>query len=503
MSIHLRRAFVANTISPDLQQNILAIQKRVAINSDLVIHAFRLGNGQRAAIIYVDNLIDKDAINRDLLAPLLQAEQRPHWSACDLAEEVVRLGEVNTLNDLQQGLDEVLQGKTLLLVDGEMQALGISAVSFPQRGVGEPETDVVLRGPREGFLESVRMNMALMRRKIHHADFAVESLKIGRYSQTDVALIYIDSIVNQELLAEIKRRLAKIDIDGVLDSGYIMQLIEDAPFSIFPTIALTEKPDIAAARILEGRVAIFVDGSPIALTAPMLFVEGLQSSEDYYTRFYYASFVRMIRGLAFLITIYLPAFFLAAVCFHPQVIPAQLLLSLVAAESVTPFSVGLSLVMIWLIYSILNEAGIRLPKPAGQAVSIVGAIVMGDAAVSAGLISAPILIVLAVTVISSFVTVAYVDAANILRMVFLLLAWILGFFGLLLGTLLLLIYLCSLRSFGMPFFSPFAPVSAAGLKDSLWRFPLWMLDLRPWGLSRNRRRQGRHNKPGQDGGPVD
>ncbi|MEG2213315.1 MAG: spore germination protein, partial [Clostridiales bacterium] len=304
------------------------------------------------------------------------------------------------------------------------------------------------------------------------------------------------SIVNRNVLRELKRRLKRIDIDGILDSGYIEQLIQDTPFSLFPTIGITEKPDIAAARILEGRVAVLIDGSPIALTVPMFFAEGLQSSEDYFTRFYYASWIRMIRVLAFLINIWLPGLFVAVVTWHQQIIPVRLFLSMAAAEANTPFAVGLAMLLILVAYEVLREAGVRLPKPAGQAISIVGAIIMGDAAISAGLISAPVLIILSLTVTASFVTVIFVEASSLLRLIFLVAGWCMGLFGILIATLITGIYLCSLNSFGLPYFAPFAPLNVQGLKDVVVRFPLWTLKFRPQGLSRNRRRMGRDIKPG-------
>ena len=475
-------------ISIDLEENIRTISASTATSMDMVVRRFMLGNGQKAVVFFIDGLVNKDVLGRDFLGPLMAADKNGLWTAEELANSVVRTASVNTTESFSTVFKSVLQGLVGLFLDGSATALLVEVISWPQRSVGEPETDVVIRGPREGFIEGIRMNVALLRRKIHHPDFTVETMRLGRYSQTDVCLVYVSSIVNQGALELVRQRLSEIDIDGVMDTGVIEQLVQDTPFSLFPTMGVAEKPDIAASRLLEGRIAILADGSPIVLTIPMLFIEGLQNSEDYYTRFYYASWLRVIRFIAFLVNLYLPGFFLVAVGFTQQIIPFKLLLSMSAAESVTPFSTGASMLLIWLVYEILREAGVRLPRPAGQAISIVGAIVMGDAAVNANLISAPVLIVLAITMVASFVNSAYTDASSILRLLFLGLGWLMGLFGLLLGSLMLFVYLCSLESFGTPFFAPFGPFLPRQTGDTVIRSPLWTLRFRPSTLSRNRRR---------------
>lgn len=476
-------------ISPSVAENIAEIKKQNGDSMDIVIREFFLGNGQKAASFYIEGMIDKELLGRDVYAPLA-AYSGKRLTASMAAEKVLHIGAVKTTDDFSLLMDVVYQGLTAIFLEGERQAVFLEAIKWSQRSVTEPATDVVLRGPREGFIEALRPNVTLLRRKIHHPDFRSEKLRIGRYSQTDACLVYVTSIVNQGALRELRRRLNAIDIDAVLDSGQVEQLIEDRKRAVFPTVGMTEKPDIAAARILEGRIVLLIDGSPMALTVPMLFVEGLNSPEDYYARFQNATWMRIVRYIAFLIAVYLPGFFLALTCYHQQAIPFQLLVSMGAGEAETPFSMGVSVLFIWFAYEILREAGIRLPKPAGQAISIVGAIIMGDAAVNANLISAPVLIVLAATVVASFVSSAYTDAAALLRLVFLALGWVWGFLGLLMGTVILLTWLSALDSFGVPFFAPFAPLEPYGLKDSAVRAPLRKLQFRPWVLSRNHRRMG-------------
>ncbi|MEG1661282.1 MAG: spore germination protein, partial [Clostridiales bacterium] len=356
-------------IFSDPARNIQILKQKLGDSMDVVIREFRLGNGQQAVAVYIDNLVSKEILGRDFFAPLMNAKKSGDWLLGEISQQVLKMGEIKELTSMEQLIAAILQGMTGLMIAGENAALIVEAVSWPQRSINEPATDVVIRGPREGFIESIRANVALLRRKIHHPDLQIEELMLGKYSQTTIGIIYVSSIVNRNVLRELKRRLKRIDIDGILDSGYIEQLIQDTPFSLFPTIGITEKPDIAAARILEGRVAVLIDGSPIALTVPMFFAEGLQSSEDYFTRFYYASWIRMIRVLAFLINIWLPGLFVAVVTWHQQIIPVRLFLSMAAAEANTPFAVGLAMLLILVAYEVLREAGVRLPKPAGQAIS--------------------------------------------------------------------------------------------------------------------------------------
>lgn len=475
-------------VSANVDDNYDLIGDICGNSMDIVLRSVGLPNGQRALIFFIDGMADSKHLGRDLLSPLTRADRPEPYSAQEIADSVLSMTELSLENEMQTVIESVLQGLTALFLDGSNQAVCMQAIDWPQRSVEEPGTDVVVRGPREGFIEALRPNVTLLRRRVHHPDFRAETRRIGRYSKTDVALVYVESIVDHQVLAKVKDRLSKIDVDAIMDSGSIEQLVQDAPASLFPTVGIAEKPDIAASRILEGRVCLLVDGSPIALTVPALFIEGLHSPEDYYTSFIFASWIRVIRALAFILSIWLPGFFVAVVTFHQEVVPLKLLLSMSEAEFNTPFSTGASLLLIGVVYEILREAGIRLPKPAGQAVSIVGAIIMGDAAVSANLISTPVLIVLAFTVVASFVSATYVDATTLLRMIFLGLGWLLGLFGLLLGAMGLLIYLCSLESFGAPFFAPFAPFEPSAMKDAVLRFPLSMLKLRPAVLSPNRRR---------------
>ncbi len=304
---------------------------------------------------------------------------------------------------------------------------------------------------------------------------------VGVKTLTDVCLAYIDGVADPKVISELKYRLEQIRVDAILDSGYIEQYIEDAPLSLFSTVSYTEKPDVAAARVLEGRIAIIVDGSPFVLAVPMLFIESFQAAEDYYGRVIYASISRFMRYLAFLLTVFMPSLYIALVSFHQELIPTTLLFTFAAAREGTPFPAFLEALIMVFSFEILREAGVRLPRPVGQAISIVGALIVGDAAVSAGIVGAPMVITIAITAVAGFVVPEQADAAAVLRLITMFFAASLGIFGITVIFLAVLIHLCALESFGVPYFRALLPSRDA--KDTLVRFPLWSMTKRPLDLA--------------------
>jgi spore germination protein KA len=309
----------------------------------------------------------------------------------------------------------------------------------------------------------------------------MDHLTIGEKTDTNVCLAYVEGVADPGIVETAKARLKSINTDAIIDSGYIEQYIEDHPFSIFSTIGYSEKPDVVASRILEGRVAIISDGSPFVLTAPMLFIESFQSSEDYYIRPFYASMIRILRYLAFFITVAAPAIFVALTTFHQELIPTTLLFTIAAAREGTPFPAFLEALILVLSFEILREAGVRLPRPVGQAISIVGALIMGEAAVSAGIVGAPMVIIIALTAVAGFAVPEQNDSASIMRLILLILGSMLGGFGIAIGFLGILIHLASLKSFGIPYC-----VSLTfnhNMQDSYVRMPLWSMSKRPKGIA--------------------
>lgn len=476
---------------PRLEENLRLVEDYVGPYGDLVVRRIRFA-GRRAAVVYFDGMCDKDAVSEYIIRPLVQVEEAT-GSAVEIAEGRLCIADWCERDTVQSLMNNVFSGDCGLLFDGTATALVSDMKGFDRRGISEPQTEIVVRGSREGFIENLKTNMALIRRRVKTPNLCFEPMKLGTETNTDVCVAYIRGLADPDVVAEVKRRIAAIDGDSVLESGYIEQLIEDEPLSPFATLANSEKPDKVVAKLLEGRVAVLVDGTPFVLTAPMLFIENFQSAEDYYSRPFMASLVRCLRFFSFIFAIYAPAVYIAVCSYHTELIPTALMLNMWQSAGNTPLSAGWSVFFYSLVYEVVREAGIRLPRAVGAAISIVGGLVIGDMAVSAGLISAPVVIIVAFTAIAMFVVDALTDAATVLRFVFIFLAWWLGFWGLGLGTMLLILHLCGLKSFGVAYMAPLAPLIPYQLGDTLVRLPLWLMTRRPKNLTVG----SRHRRAGQ------
>ena len=476
-------------LSGDLKVNLKKIKETFANASDIVIRQFEIGSDVRivAFIVYVDGLVDKEIVQISLMKPLMLdmhlAKTDDSFSRKSafriIKERVLSISEVKEIHCFQDAVDAIISGDTVLFLDGSSTALIAGLRGWEARSITQPDTEVVVRGPREGFTETLRTSTAQLRRRIKNPNLKFESMKIGRQTKTDVVIAYIKGIVDDKIVEEVKRRLSRIDTDSILESGYIEEYIEDNPLSFLPTVGNSEKPDLVAAKMLEGRVAILTDGTPFVLTVPYLFIEAFQSTEDYYSRPYYASILRLLRFTAFFISEFAPAFYVALTTYHQEMIPPALLISMAAAKEGTPFPAFVEAMIMGVIYEILKEAGVRLPRPVGQAVSIVGALVIGESAVSAGLIGAPMVIVVAITAISAFVVSSISDTVSIMRLLYVILAGALGLFGIMIGIAGFLTHLVSLRSFGVPYLSPLAPTTMQDMKDVFVRAPWWTMFTRP------------------------
>lgn len=473
-------------ISSDLGKNLEVIKGIFRESSDLTVHEFNFGHERRfkGALIFIDNLVNKEEIHKNILQPLmydsLLLKNDMDFTKIDtIRKSLISMTDISKETLLSGLLDKLLAGAAILMVDGSKEALAIKSGKRDSRSIEEPGTEVVVRGPREGFIENVNVNIALIRRKIKDTELCVEKLVIGDKSKTDVYIVYIKSVANPKLIEEIRTRLKRIKVEAILESGFIEQYIEDNPYSIFPTVSNSEKPDKVAAKILEGRVAIFVDGTPFVLVVPMVFIESFQSVEDYYARPFFASIIRLIRFLSFIISTLGPAIYVALTVFHQELIPTQLLISIAEGRDRVPFPAILEAFLMLFAFDLLREAGVRLPKPVGQTVGIVGAIVLGQASVEAGLISPIMVIVVSATAIASFAVPAQTDSGTVLRYIYLALAGAAGGFGVMMGLLATLMHLASLRSFGTPYLWPVAPLDLSGLKDVFIRMPLWTMSERP------------------------
>ena len=485
-TMHERKA--RHEFSQDLEKNLNTLKGILGDSSDIIIRKFAFGHKRQiqAAIIFIDGLTDKALVNENIMKPLMydirfiyKEEASEINNINYIKSTLLSVVDVKEAASINEAVDSFLSGDTLLLIDGSKETLIISLRGWKTRGLEEPKTESAVRGSREGFSETLGINTALLRRIIKSPDFMLEKIKLGVRTNTDVCIIYIKGLANPQLIEEIRRRLKRINTDAILESGYIEQFIEDAPFSIFPTVANSEKPDKVAAKLLEGRAAILVDGTPFVLTVPMLYIESFQSAEDYYARTFYASIIRMLRFLGYSISILAPALYVALTTFHQELIPTPLLLTMAAAREGSPFPAILEAGLMGIAFEILREAGVRLPRPVGQAVSIVGALVIGESAVSAGLIGAPMVIVVAITAVSSFLVPPQTDSGAVIRFILLILAGFMGGYGIAIGLFVIFIHMASLRSFGTPYLSPLAPLSTSDLKDTFVRAPIWAMLKRP------------------------
>ena len=478
-------------ISKVLDKNIQALEDIFSDCGDYAKRKFPVGSGQSVWVYmaYIDMMTDRTAVELTVLAPLLRFGAkhsiRPDYgNAFELLRDCgIDTADFNEVDDWDLMLYFIMAGETVLFIDGCDKALVIASRGFPNRGVNNADTEVVVHGSREAFNEVVRFNTALVRRRIRDPKLKVKQSRIGRRSETDVALMYLTDIVRPEVLKEVEKRLAGIDIDAVLDSGYVEQFIEDSWRSVFPQVQMTERPDKAAASILEGRIVIIVDNSPFALIVPVTLNSFFQASEDYYDRWQIVSFVRMIRYLAAFFAVALPGFYLSAAVYHPSMIPMLLILKMSEARMPVPFPAVFEILIMDIAFELLREAGIRLPRAAGGALGIVGGLIIGQAAVEAGLVSPIVVIVVALAGVSNFAIphVSLVAGFRLSKYLVLLLSAAFGLLGFWAGLLIILIHLASLKSFGIPYLFPFTSAEMnnySDTKDSLFRMPLFTLKKR-------------------------
>ncbi|WP_347490662.1 spore germination protein [Desulfoscipio sp. XC116] len=480
----------SRTLSSDIEDNLRGLKEIFHDCTDVVFREFLFARQEqiKLALIYIDGLADKDLISNQIMRTLsLEAPAATDRAAItkDNAWHYIKMHglcahQLQDSPELDNVLNAILSGDSVLLVDGHADALIVGSRGWAARSIEDSKTETVVRGPRESFVETLRTNTSMLRRKIKNQNLKIEMLQLGEITKTDIAVIYIKNIVNEGLVQEVKKRLSGIKIDAVLESGYIEELIRDNPYSIFPTLSHTDRPDRVAAHLLEGRVAIMVDGTPMVLVAPYLFIEAIQSPEDYYEQSFFMSGVRLLRIISLILALTLPSLYIAIISFHHEMLPTPLLLSIAAQREAVPFPVFVEALLMELAFEIIREAGIRLPRDVGQAVSIVAALIIGQAAVQAGLVAGATIIVVALTAMASF-TVYYSGSISfrLLRFPMMFLAASFGLFGIIGCIIALVVHMASLRSFGVPYLAPLSPVITQDLKDSAIRVPWWAMHKRP------------------------
>ncbi len=450
------------------------------------------GREYRCAVMFMDGMVNTELLNQSVIRALLTCgEQNPEPDLTEYIEHrVLFANEVSGTLDIAEMLSAIFYGDTLLLIDGYRRALIINTKGWRARGVSEPSDERVLQGPREGFDEALMLNVALLRRKLPTPDLQVELLKVGRKTDTKMFLCYLDSVVDKATVSEIKKRISKIDIDGVLDSNYINEMIKGSKHSLFKTIGSTERPDIVAARLLEGRVALMVDGTPVVLTMPYLFSENFQADDDYYLNYFVASAGRILRYICFFLAISVPAVYLGLIIYHPYLLPTSFAITVSAARVGIPLPSYIECFLLTVIFEILKETGIRMQQSVGHALSIVGGLVVGQAAVEAKIVSAPMLIVVALSGICGLMIPRLKGIILYSRFGLLILSTLFGLYGYFIGMVLLLYSVFSLDSFGVDYTDSLERCTKGSLKDTVIRVPWWKMKTRPEGLTKNVRRQG-------------
>lgn len=476
------------SIDFSLSVNLDILKQKTGNSSDIVSRHLKIGPNAKikTAVVYVEGIVNDQFIQDFLIESMmkdhfLQKELTVQNALEIITDDLVAFSIVKPVSEWNQLLLSLMSGESIIFIDGLNKALSVNTQGGEKRSIEEPSTQVSVRGSRAGFVESLGTNIAMVRRIIKNPDLWLETMQIGKVTKTDVAILYVNGIAKKEIVEEVRSRLKKIEIDSILESGYIEQLIEDQPYTSFPTIYNTERPDMVAGNLLEGRIAILVDGTPFVLLAPALFIQFFQIAEDYYARFDIATALRLLRIFTFLISLIAPAAYVAVTTFHQEMIPTQLVIAVAAQREAVPFPAIVEAIIMEVTFEILREAGIRLPKAVGSAVSIVGALVIGQAAVQAGIVSPAMVIIVSITAIASFATPSFSMAisARLIRFLFMLSAATFGFYGIILAFIMLIVHLCSLRSFGVPYMSPLAPFIPVNAGDSVIRLPLWDNIVRP------------------------
>ncbi|NLA26856.1 MAG: spore germination protein [Firmicutes bacterium] len=474
-------------ISASLKSNRAQLEEIYYRCDDIVMREFEIGTQRLPALlIYLEGFIDKSQTAGIMDALMLQSRLAqagrkitPEEAFNLVVEQCLVSGEISPADNLQQVTAGIFNGKVALFIDGADRAVIVDIKAYEHRDVAMPETEVVIRGPREGFIEELVTNLVLVRRRIKGPQLKMENMVIGEQSATSVVLAYVKGIVDEKVVEELRRRLQRIEIDAVLDSGYLESYIEEDPYSLFPTVGITEKPDVAAAKLLEGRAVILSDGSPFALTMPHLLVETFQVAEDYYGRAFYASLTRLLRIWAYFITLYLPAIYVAAQAYHPEMIPTILMVRIAGAREGIPFPAWMEAFLMLAIFELIKEAGLRMPRAVGQAVAIVGTLVLGDAAIRSGIVTPAMVIIVALSGIAGFIIPPASESIVLFRYPLLFAGSLLGLLGVALLNFVIFAHAVSLRSCGVPYTSPLAPSLYSEWKDVFIRTPLPLLQRRP------------------------
>lgn len=462
------------------------IKQKLHSSSDLVSRTVQFFDRQMC-ICYIVDIIDNILLNDTLIEPMLEYEpEEGDVPLTALKDKILSSNKIESLYDLSSAIDKLVAGNALILVDGEEEIISCDIEKITVRAVAEPPTSVVIKGPREGFNESIKYNLALIRKRVKTNDLVVKNLEIGKLTKTQVSVVYFDSVVDKKVVKKIMKRLKNIQIDGVIDSHYLISYLQKNPKSLFKQVGDAEKPDILVSKMLEGRVGILVDGSPIALTLPFILIEDLQNSDDYYSQPIRVLFVRILRFVGVVMAVLLPGIYVALEKFHYKILPTEFLVTIINTTQGIPFSPFVELLFVVLLFEILYESNLRMPQYFGMAMSIVGALILGETAVNAGLVSPPAVMIVALSGITFYIIPGQAAQFSILRLLGLIIGAIIGLYGILLFTVFILSYLSSFDSYGSAYLAPASPYIPSDQKDFYMRKPIKEMNKRPKSIANNK-----------------
>ncbi|NMO97845.1 spore germination protein [Paenibacillus lemnae] len=451
------------------KQNVSFLQQALQHSDDLLVREITR-DGNAGVLVYIESLTDASQLEKHVLDPLSQSnptELSTLFTTIQAKESI----------DLQQGIKSLLNGYTLYFEDGIRRFYLLETPSHYERSITEPENESIIRGTHNGFIESLSVNLHLIRKQVNSPELTVRYYELGKTTTRKAAVIYMHNQAEEEVVRKVISRIQRITLDHIMFTGFVQEMIEDNPYSLFPQHLMTERPDHTNAYLMNGHVAIMLDGDPTALILPVSFFAFYKTPDDYNNRWMVASFTRLTRMLSFILAFQLPAIYIATVSFHSSILPLKLFFTVQGSLTRVPFPPLIEALLLELIFELLREAGLRLPSRVGQTIGIVGGLVIGDAIVKAGLVSYPMIIVVALTAISSFLIPSYEmgSAVRLLRFPLMIAASLFGFLGISFGLAILFMHLCKLESYGKPYFEPLAPLTLKGWKDTFVRFPVWTL----------------------------
>ena len=463
----------------NVSKKIKEIKTTLNESSDFAYRFFKK-DGQVVGMVYLKSIIDQNLLSSAIYFPLQTFDDK--LSIRILKEKIIKCSDIKSIKE-QDIIKEILDGRVIIITNFSEECISVDLFKFPTRTPTEPPTSPVIQGPREGFVEDMQTNITLLRRRLRTENLVLTTLRVGSQTQTKVVIAYLNGIANKRIIHHVTKKIQEIKIDGIVDSYYILEFLQERPNSLFKQIGNTEKPGIVTAKLLEGKVAIIVDNSPIVLTVPFVLIEDLQNSNDYYTNHHYSSIVRVIRLLGLLIALVAPGVYLALQIYHYNILPLNFLITIADTTQGLPFTPFLEILFIFLLFQILYEVSLRLPSYLGLATSVVGALILGDTGVKAGLISPPGVIIVALSKIALYTIPEQSSQVTVLQIIFIILGGSLGLVGMIAGFVYLLNYLNTIDSYGTPYLAPYGPRIPEDLKDGILTEPIPYMKERPKSFS--------------------